>query len=60
MQNWLLDSQFKIGMKLMAKGRNVDEAKVKSWINGGPYTAERAKAAGLIGASGLAMLSDSP
>ncbi|HVV99297.1 MAG TPA: S49 family peptidase, partial [Planctomycetaceae bacterium] len=48
MQNWLLDSLFENYTKAIAEGRGVDVAKVKSWINGGPYTAEKAKAAGII------------
>jgi protease-4 len=50
MQNWLLDSVYETDVKLIAQGRKVDEAKVRGWIDGGPYTAERAKAAGLIDA----------
>src|SRR5581483_3546230 len=50
MQNWLLDSIFYTTIQLIAKGRNVDTAKVKAWIDNGPYNAEKAKAAGLIDA----------
>jgi protease-4 len=50
MQNWLLDSLFETDVQLIAKGRGVDEAKVRGWIDGGPYSAEKAKAAGLIDA----------
>jgi len=50
MQNWLLDSLFETYVQLIAKGRGVDEAKVRKWIDGGPYSAEKAKAAGLIDA----------
>jgi protease-4 len=50
MQNWLLDSQFKTYVKLIAQGRNVKPEKVKSWIDEGPYTADTAKKAGLIDA----------
>jgi protease-4 len=35
---------------LIAKGRGVDIAKVKIWIDGGPYSAAKAKEAGLIDA----------
>jgi protease-4 len=50
MQNWLLDSMYETYINLIAKGRAVEPAKVKSWIDGGPYTAEKGKAAGLIDA----------
>jgi protease-4 len=50
MQNWLLDSTFNTQVHLIARGRNVDVAKVKHLIDNGPYTAERAKEAGLIDA----------
>lgn len=50
MQNWLLDSIYETDVRLIAKGRKVDAAKVKGWIDNGPYTAEKAKAAGLIDA----------
>jgi protease-4 len=50
MQNWLLDSMYETDLKLMASGRKVDVAKAREWINQGPYTAERAKAAGIIDA----------
>src|SRR5258708_889746 len=47
MQNWLLDSQYETYVQLIAKGRGVDPAKVKEWIDGGPYTAEKGKEAGV-------------
>jgi len=50
MQNWLLDSLFETEVGLIAKGRKVDPGEVKEWIDNGPYTAERAKAKGLIDA----------
>src|SRR5207245_455128 len=50
MQNWLLDSMYESQLELIAKGRKVDVATVKEWINNGPYSAEKAKAAGLIDA----------
>ncbi len=50
MQNWLLDSIYDTYVKLIAKGRGVDADKVKSWINNAPYSAEKAKAAGLVDA----------
>ncbi len=50
MQEWLFDGIFDTYIGLIAKGRGVDAAKVKSWIDNGPYTAEKAKEAGLIDA----------
>jgi protease-4 len=50
MQNWLFDSLYDTQVDLIAKGRGVDAAKVKTWIDGAPYSAEKAKAAGLIDA----------
>src|SRR5262245_1392608 len=50
MQNWLLDSMFETQLQLIAKGRGVEVAKVRDWINAGPYTAEKGKKAGLIDA----------
>jgi protease-4 len=50
MQNWLLDSMYDTFIDHIAKGRGVDAAKVKAWIDGGPYTAEKARVAGLIDA----------
>jgi protease-4 len=50
MQNWLLDSLYDTQVNLIARGRGVDAAKAKTWIDGGPYSAEKAKAAGLIDA----------
>lgn len=50
MQNWLLDSLYDTFVQLIAKGRKVDADKVKAWIDGGPYTAEKAMKAGLIDA----------
>jgi protease-4 len=50
MQNWLLDSLYDTQVNLIARGRGVDAAKVKGWIDGGPYSAEKARAAGLIDA----------
>jgi protease IV len=48
MQNWLLNSIYQTEKKLIADGRHVDESEVEEWINNGPYTAEKAKAHGLI------------
>lgn len=50
MQNWLLDSIYDSLVASIAQGRNVDAAKVREWIDNGPYTAEEAKAVGLIDA----------
>jgi protease-4 len=50
MQNWLLDSAYETQLNLIAKGRKVDMARAKEWVNNGPYSAEKAKAAGLIDA----------
>jgi protease-4 len=50
MQNWLLDGIFDTYVKLIATGRKVEVSKVKDWIDNGPYTAEKAKAAGMIDA----------
>jgi protease-4 len=50
MQNWLFDGIFETYCKMIAEGRKVDVAKVKAWIDDGPYTAERAKQMGLIDA----------
>ena len=50
MTNWLLDSQFETYVELIATGRKVDAAKVRGWIDNGPYTAEKALKEGLIDA----------
>ncbi len=50
MQNWLLDSIFATQVKLIAEGRKVAADKVKGWIDGGPYSATKAKEQGLIDA----------
>ena len=47
MQNWLLDSLYETSVKQIARGRNVDAAKVRKWIDSGPYSAEKASDAGL-------------
>ena len=46
----LLDSQYRTYVDLIASGRNVDRKQVRHWIDQGPYTASRARAAGLIDA----------
>ncbi|HEX7450516.1 MAG TPA: signal peptide peptidase SppA [Pirellulales bacterium] len=50
MQNWLLDSTFETQLKLIASGRKVDAERVRGWVDGGPYSARRAKELGLIDA----------
>jgi protease-4 len=50
MENWLLDGLYDDYVKLIARGRSVDSAKVRAWLDGGPYSAEKAKAAGMIDA----------
>src|SRR5262249_45754283 len=50
MMNWLLDGIYGTSVSLIVKGRGVEVAKVKAWIENGPYTAEKAKASGLIDA----------
>ncbi len=50
MMNWLFDGLYDTFVKLVAKGRGVDAVKAKAWIDAGPYTAEKAKAAGLVDA----------
>ena len=50
MQNWLFDSLYKTDLDLIASGRGVDASRVKAWIDGGPYIADKAKDVGLIDA----------
>jgi protease-4 len=50
MQNWLLDGRFDTTLALISRGRDVEVAQVRKWIDAGPYTAEKAQAAGLIDA----------
>ncbi len=50
MTNWLLDSVYESAVQEIAKGRGVDPARVREWIDAGPYTARTAKEAGLIDA----------
>jgi protease-4 len=50
MHNWLFDGIFDTYVKLIASGRKVETSKAKDWIDNGPYTAEKAKAAGMIDA----------
>jgi protease-4 len=48
MQNWLLDSLYSSYVDLVARGRGVKPEKVRSWIDGGLYTADKARQAGII------------
>ena len=48
MQNWLLDSRYETYVGLVAKGRRVSPDMVRLWIDGAPYSAEKAKALGII------------
>ncbi len=50
MMNWLLDSWYASYKEQIAQGRKVDVAKVQGWLDDGLFTAEQAKAAGLIDA----------
>ncbi len=46
MQNWLLDSMYATLVQLIAEGRKVPVEKAKGWIDGGLYTAAKAKEQG--------------
>jgi protease-4 len=50
MQNWLFDGLFGVWIALISEGRGVSADLVRKWIDGGPYTAAKAQAAGLIDA----------
>jgi protease-4 len=50
MMNWLLDSWYASFKEQIAQGRKVDAAKVQGWLGDGLFTAEQAKASGLIDA----------
>jgi protease-4 len=50
MMNWLMDSWFASMKDQIAKGRKVDAAKAQGWLDSGLFTADQAKAAGLIDA----------
>ncbi len=50
MMNWLMDSWHASFIDQIAQGRMVDASKAKSWIDAGLFSAEKAKAAGLIDA----------
>ena len=48
MKGWLLDSLYDTYVNLVAEGRGVPAEKVKAWIDGGPYSAAKAKELGMI------------
>ena len=48
MQEWIFDSLYETFLDLIAKGRDTSTKKVKQWIDGGLYSAERAKKLGII------------
>ncbi len=50
MMNWLMDSFYTTDKALIAEGRKADPATVQQWLDTALYTAEQAKAAGLIDA----------
>lgn len=50
MYNWLLDGLFDAYVTTIATGRGSTPEKVRAWIDDAPYTAETAKAAGVIDA----------
>lgn len=50
MQNWLLDGLYETMVARIAAGRKVDAERVKSWIDDGPHTAEKAKELGVVDA----------
>ena len=50
MENWLFDGIYSTSLTLIAQGRKVSTEKVREWVDEGPYTAEKAKTAGLIDA----------
>jgi protease-4 len=50
MMNWLFDSWYASLKDLIAQGRKADAGKVQGWLDSGVFTAEQAKASGLIDA----------
>ena len=48
MMNWLLDSLFDTLVELIAEGRDVPPATVRSWIDDAPYWAEKSARLGLV------------
>lgn len=47
---WLMDSMYTVMLDRISQGRKVTPEKVKAWIDEGMYSAEQAKAAGIIDA----------
>ena len=50
MMNWLMDSWYAQFKSQIAEGRKADPGKVQAWLDSGLFTAEQAKASGLIDA----------
>jgi protease-4 len=50
MMNWLFDSWYASLTDLIAQGRKVDASKARGWLDAGVFTADQAKAEGLIDA----------
>ncbi len=50
MMNWLMDSWYASFKDLIAQGRKAESGKVQGWLDSGLFTAQQAKAAGLIDA----------
>ncbi|MGO8678083.1 MAG: signal peptide peptidase SppA [Limisphaerales bacterium] len=50
MMNWLMDSWYASFKDLIAQGRKADPAKVQGWLDSALFSADQAKAAGLIDA----------
>ena len=50
MTNWLLDGMYENSVRLIAEGRSVTPEVARQWIDGGIYTAEKAKELGIIDA----------
>src|SRR5262249_19596591 len=50
MMTWLIDSGYASFKDQIAQGRKVDAAKVQTWVDAGLFSAEQARAAGLIDA----------
>ncbi|HZQ46440.1 MAG TPA: signal peptide peptidase SppA, partial [Verrucomicrobiae bacterium] len=50
MMNWLLDSWYASFKDMIVQGRKADAGKVQGWLDNGLFTAEQAKADGLIDA----------
>jgi protease IV len=50
MTNWLFDGLYENTIRLIAEGRGTQPDKVRTWIDGGIYTAESAQKLGIIDA----------